>query len=274
SAGQGRAMVSWAVFVVIGVSVAAAAALPSNQYKGVYIGKLSTLEHGVTGDVYAVDNTTVFIEGFSYDGEGPDAFFFAGNKSPKPSSRGFIIPDEHNRNEVLGPYRNKNIILRFPVTKKGQRSLDNIKWMSVWCRRFGVNFGDVAIPEGLVEPSPQVAVGLQSDKPAMSATSVTLLDTETIEIKDFSFDSTVQDAIFVVGSGDAQSSGSQVLDERGSREPLKEYTHRTMVLSVPKEVQGKPIQYVGVWSPTVGMISSVTFDPNALLPPSIDSLIK
>ncbi|KAK8751483.1 hypothetical protein OTU49_008728 [Cherax quadricarinatus] len=108
----------------------------------------------------------------------------------------------------------------------------------------------------------------------MSATSVTLLDTETIEIKDFSFDSTVQDAIFVVGSGDAQSSGSQVLDERGSREPLKEYTHRTMVLSVPKEVQGKPIQYVGVWSPTVGMISSVTFDPNALLPPSIDSLIK
>ncbi|XP_069165530.1 protein Skeletor, isoforms B/C isoform X1 [Procambarus clarkii] len=266
-------MVSWPIFFLLGVAagVARAAGTP---YKGAYIGELSTLEHGVTGKVYAVDNVTVYIENFSYDGEAPDAYFFAGNKSPQPSSRGFIIPDERGRNDVLGPYRNKNIVLRFPVTKKGQRSLNDVKWISVWCRQFAIDFGHVTVPPGLVKPAPQVATGLHSDKPALAASSVTVVDTDTIKVNDFTFDATVPDAIFVLGSGDAQSSGSQVLDEKGSLEPLKKYTQRSLVLSVPREVRGQPIQYFGVWSPTKGMISSVTFDTKGLLPPSLRSLRK
>lgn len=43
------------------------------------------------GDVYAVDESTLFIKGFAYDGTGPDAFFWVG-KTPRPSPEGYIIP--------------------------------------------------------------------------------------------------------------------------------------------------------------------------------------
>lgn len=43
------------------------------------------------GDVYAVDDSTIFIKSFAYDGTGPDAFFWVG-KTPRPSPEGYIIP--------------------------------------------------------------------------------------------------------------------------------------------------------------------------------------
>merc|ERR1712136_99946 len=84
---------------------------------GTYIGLFNTLFHDVVGDVYAIDNTTILIRGFSYDGEAPDAHFFAGNRTPKPSSRGFTIPNEDGRKGVLGPFSNKHLVLKFPITK-------------------------------------------------------------------------------------------------------------------------------------------------------------
>lgn len=40
-------------------------------YYGKYIGKLSQLHHGVSGDVFAVDARTLHLRNFNYDGEGP-----------------------------------------------------------------------------------------------------------------------------------------------------------------------------------------------------------
>ncbi|KAK4291866.1 hypothetical protein Pmani_035327, partial [Petrolisthes manimaculis] len=259
--------------VVGGASTSKGVGNPQGEpYMGVYIGKLSTLEHLVTGHVYAIDNTTIYIKGFTYDGEAPDAFFFAGNRTPEPTSRGFIIPDERNRKEVLGPYRNRNLVLNFPITKKGQRSLNDVQWVSVWCRRFAIDFGHVKIPGDLVKPAPQIGEGLLSDKPRLRSSAVIIADTNTIQLNDFTFDATVPDAIFVMGSGDAQASGSQVPDEKGTEEPLSKYNQRSIKLTIPREVRGEPIQYFGVWSPTKGMLASVTFEPNALLPPAISSL--
>lgn len=60
-------------------------------YYGVLIGKLQNFAHGINGTAYAVDESTIYIKGFSYDGTGPDAFFWIGN-SPRPSPDGYIIP--------------------------------------------------------------------------------------------------------------------------------------------------------------------------------------
>jgi len=267
-----RAMLCWTVLCVLGVGVGVGAA-GGDTYKGEYVGKLSTLHHLVTGDVYAVDNITVYIEGFTYDGEAPDAFFFAGNREATPSSRGFIIPNERGRSEVLGPYRNKNLVLRFPITKKGQRSLNDVQWISVWCRQFAIDFGHVPIPKGVTWPSAQVAQGLQSDRPVLRSSAVSVVDSNTLKIDDFTFDGTVQDAIFVMGSGDAESSGSQVADEKSTKNPLRKYSKKTVLLTIPRDVQGQPVQYFGVWSPSKGMLASVTFDPSAPIPPSIKSLV-
>ncbi|KAK7074500.1 hypothetical protein SK128_004001, partial [Halocaridina rubra] len=241
-------------------------------YKGTYIGKFTTLHHDVTGDVYAIDNTTVYIEGFNYDGEAPDAYFFAGNKDYTPSNRGFIIPNERGNTEVLGPYRNQNLVLKFPKTKKGQRSLSDVKWISVWCRRFAIDFGHVKIPLDMPLPQSQETTGLQSDNPVVRSSAVSIVDTDTFRLDDFTFDGTVQDAIFVMGSGDAEASGTQVPDEKGNLTPLRKYNKKTILLPIPPEVLGQPIQYIGVWSPSAGMLASVTFDPNALIPPSVQSL--
>jgi Electron transfer DM13 len=43
-------------------------------------GNITTKKYGVTGRVYAVDNSKLFIKGFSYDNKGVDAFFFIKNR--------------------------------------------------------------------------------------------------------------------------------------------------------------------------------------------------
>ena len=43
--------------------------------------------------MYAVDSRTLFIKDFAYDGQGPDAYFYAG-ESGEPSSKGYLIANE------------------------------------------------------------------------------------------------------------------------------------------------------------------------------------
>lgn len=52
-----------------------------------HLDPISTLQ----GAVYAVDESTIFIKSFVYDGLGPDAYFWVG-KSTNPSPQGYIIP--------------------------------------------------------------------------------------------------------------------------------------------------------------------------------------
>ena len=46
--------------------------------------------------MYAVDSRTLFIKNFAYDGQGPDAYFYAG-ESGEPSSKGYLIANEKAR---------------------------------------------------------------------------------------------------------------------------------------------------------------------------------
>ena len=41
--------------------------------------------------MYAVDESTLFVKGFAYDGTAPDAFFWVGNTA-RPNPEGYIIP--------------------------------------------------------------------------------------------------------------------------------------------------------------------------------------
>ena len=57
-----------------------------------FIGKFTNYHHGIAGDVYAVDEQTLRIAGFEYDGAGPDAFFWAGTQGDAPGNVGIILP--------------------------------------------------------------------------------------------------------------------------------------------------------------------------------------
>lgn len=66
---------------------------PVTGYYGTLIGRFDTHHHDASGEVYAIDESSLFIRGFSYDGTGPDAYFWSGSSS-RPDASGFIIPDE------------------------------------------------------------------------------------------------------------------------------------------------------------------------------------
>lgn len=65
-------------------------------YKGKYLGKINSYHHQVSGDVYAVDDYTLLLIGFNYDGNGADTFFWAGAAN-RPGPQGFIVPDEFSK---------------------------------------------------------------------------------------------------------------------------------------------------------------------------------
>jgi len=115
------------------------------------IGKLSSLAHGVSGDVYAKDSKTIVVKNFKYDGNGPDAFFWIG-KTGTPSktdeSMTMILTKEKqflyrdNTAPILKKHDGETVELPLP---EGW-TLNDLKWFSVWCRKFSVDFGNVMIP--------------------------------------------------------------------------------------------------------------------------------
>lgn len=65
-------------------------------YRGKYLGKLHSYHHQVSGDIYAVDEYTLLLNKFNYDGNGADTFFWAGSAN-RPGPQGFIVPDEYGK---------------------------------------------------------------------------------------------------------------------------------------------------------------------------------
>ena len=70
------------------------------EYKGRLIGTFNSYHHQVNGEVYAVDDFTMLVKNFVYDGNGKDTFFWAGG-SNRPGTQGFIVPNEDGRTNVL-----------------------------------------------------------------------------------------------------------------------------------------------------------------------------
>lgn len=115
------------------------------------IGKLSNKMHNIGGTVF-VDKNKIYIQDFTYDGTGPDAFFFVG-ESGTPNRKGTIIPYPdngvcYNYNDQAAPLLteafdgSRDIVLTLPC------SLDvtKIKWISVWCRAYSMDFGSLMFP--------------------------------------------------------------------------------------------------------------------------------
>jgi len=117
-------------------------------------GDFQNYAHGIGGEVMIQDEKTIIIKGFTYDGAGPDAFFWAGT-SGKPSHVGTILPwpfkgqfyeyEDSNAPILSKRFNGDEITLTLPDHLK----TTDLKWLSVWCRAFRVNFGDMFFPEDL-----------------------------------------------------------------------------------------------------------------------------
>jgi len=111
--------------------------------------------HDIAGNIYSKGENQLVIEGFTYDGQGPDAFFWVGTKGKKPSSDGHILPhpfegkfyDNGDRSAPILSQRfdgsQNDLVLTLPDDIK----VKDLKWISIWCRRFELTFGDFVFPE-------------------------------------------------------------------------------------------------------------------------------
>jgi len=134
------------------------ASVASEDESLVKLGDFENHAHGISGKVFVKDEKTLIIKGFSYDGTAPDAFFWAG-KSDKPDTvdpadaeiitfpsdgKSYSYKDQ-NVPILNRAFKNEDIELTLP----GDLKLKEIKWLSVWCREFKVNFGDLFFPEDM-----------------------------------------------------------------------------------------------------------------------------
>ena len=145
--------------------------------------------------VYAVDHRNLFVRNFRYDGTGPDAYFWVGDDK-QPSPKGIIVPypplsDSMTFNSfptlrrtgsrrkgktpkvpeppTLKRMRNENVLLTLPGTLK----VTEIRWLSIWCRRFTVNYGEVYIPPDLQIPKSVVSPSMIQQQTFVMKTFVT-----------------------------------------------------------------------------------------------------
>jgi hypothetical protein len=86
---------------------------------------------------------------------------------------------------VLKRYINKDITLTLPEGK----TLKDIKWFSVWCDEFAVDFGNVMIAKSLEFPRPQ-KIGSLHGIHAVNSDNIVIVDAQTLLIPNFSYDGT------------------------------------------------------------------------------------
>lgn len=111
------------------------------------------------------------------------AYFYVGN-TKRPTNQGAIrLRDERGSTGVIKRYRKKDITLSLPEGK----TLRDIKWFSVWCDEFSVNFGDVSIPKSFDFPRPH-KVGALNGVHGVSSDNIVIVDAQTILIPNFTYD--------------------------------------------------------------------------------------
>lgn len=98
-----------------------------------YSGNFQTFFHNVSGTATIIDDCTIEITNFSYDGGGPQVYVYAGSNHDYLSNSAFAI--SQNISGIV--YENDTLTLRIPVNK----TLDDLTGLSVWCSDFNADFG-------------------------------------------------------------------------------------------------------------------------------------
>ncbi len=98
-----------------------------------FTGSFNTLAHNVSGTAEIIDNCTIRINNFTFDGDGLSVFFYGGINSD--FENGFAIG-----NDLLGQvFSNETVTIKLP----NNYSLDDLTDLSVWCVPVKVNFGSL-----------------------------------------------------------------------------------------------------------------------------------
>ncbi|KAL0861188.1 hypothetical protein ABMA27_009670 [Loxostege sticticalis] len=233
-------------------------------YRGKYIGKLNSYHHQVSGDVYAIDEWTLILVNFNYDGTGDDTFFWAGDAG-RPGPQGFIVPDEHGKTNILERYYNQDVRLTLPEGKR----ISRIKWLAIYDIGSQNAFGDVYVPDEFEAPAPRTIGPLVGER-AVSSETVQVADASTIIIPEFKYDGSGEEVYFWTGVGPQPSSrGIKIPDDYGYLEPLRAYKGEDVRLTLPGGRTVFDIKWISVYDVGTQRSLAAVLVPDALnVPPA------
>ncbi|KAL3269598.1 hypothetical protein HHI36_008662 [Cryptolaemus montrouzieri] len=240
-------------------------------YKGKYLGKLNSYHHQVSGDVYVVDEYSILLSGFSYDGNGADTFFWAG-ASNRPGPQGFIVPDEYGYTNVLERYLNKDFTLSLPDKKK----ITDIRWFAVYDIWSQNTFGDIYVPEEFEPPTIQNVGQLSGKKNNVSSGDIQILDAKRLRINKFEYDGNAKKAQFWVGVGPQPGpKGFRVPDENGYLEPIRSYKEESITLELPGDLTIFTIDWFSIYDQeNFENLGSFIVPDGLNVPPSLVKIIS
>ena len=117
-------------------------------------------QHGVAGSVHVKDDDEVIlVRDFEYDGKCQDTFFMAGTKDvPSPSNEGIILSHTFDgtfysyTNDIVPNLEGSSREDKIEITLKIPNNLkvNELKWLSVWCRTLDLDLGSLMFPENLL----------------------------------------------------------------------------------------------------------------------------
>lgn len=104
-------------------------------------GYFDSFQHGVSGLATIIDDCTIQISEFNYDGGGPLVYVYAGTDHDYNASSAFIV------SELLtgSVFVDGALTLTLPIDK----TLDDLTGLSVWCVDFSVDFGNLTFTDTL-----------------------------------------------------------------------------------------------------------------------------
>eukprot|EP01023_Acetabularia_acetabulum_P017581 TRINITY_DN18800_c0_g1_i3.p1 TRINITY_DN18800_c0_g1~~TRINITY_DN18800_c0_g1_i3.p1 ORF type:complete len:176 (-),score=29.34 TRINITY_DN18800_c0_g1_i3:145-672(-) len=98
--------------------------------------ELRDYAHDVGGTIQ-IDDDCSFSVNLTYDGTGPDVFWY-GALTQEALKTGIIIDPENGLPSSHGPWDEELVENQLPESV----SWDDVNFLSVWCVSFGINFGD------------------------------------------------------------------------------------------------------------------------------------
>lgn len=110
----------------------AAPACPATDPKVGWRAQLATYYHGVSGVAEILDDCSIRISDFNYDGGGLDVRIYAGKDDEYAD--GFALSDDLLR---AGGYAGETLTVNLP----DGASMSDLDGISVWCVEAGVDFG-------------------------------------------------------------------------------------------------------------------------------------
>jgi len=104
-----------------------------------YLGTFKNAKNLVEGDIFLLDPSTIYIQGFSFDGQAPDVYFFSdGVKIP------YYTRSDPKIKMNVKEYHKEDVVLMLPPEKPTIKDLGHFQ---VWCNMFNVVFGEFSMQD-------------------------------------------------------------------------------------------------------------------------------